>query len=178
MRTIVPEHLERGRLVYERLRLAHASELGPLLLDAHVYRTLHPGPAPTAADVRAHAQVKEEHWERHGFGYWLLRDRGTGVMVGRGGLQHTHVEGAEAVEIGWAIVADRWGQGLATELAQTSIELGFGSLELAELVAYTLPDNVASRRVMEKTGFAYQRDIVHADLPHVLYVRRRGPNEP
>ena len=27
----------------------------------------------------------------------------------------------------------------------------------------------ASRRVMEKLGFAYERNIVYAGLPHVLY---------
>ncbi len=38
----------------------------------------------------------------------------------------------------------------------------------------TLPDNLASRRVMGKAGFAYEREIEHAGLPHVLY--RREPN--
>ncbi len=40
---------------------------------------------------------------------------------------------------------------------------------LSEVVSYTLPHNAASRRVMEKLGFSYEREIVHADLPHVLY---------
>ncbi len=43
----------------------------------------------------------------------------------------------------------------------------------------TLPTNRASRRVMEKAGFGYERDTVHAGLPHVLYrlpaPRREGP---
>ena len=38
-----------------------------------------------------------------------------------------------------------------------------------DLIAFTLPDNLASRRVMEKAGFAYEREILHAGLPHVLY---------
>jgi len=32
-----------------------------------------------------------------------------------------------------------------------------------------LPTNKASRRVMEKVGFQYEKDVVWADLPHVLY---------
>ena len=36
----------------------------------------------------------------------------------------------------------------------------------------TLPDNHASRRVMEKIGLRFDRDVVHRGLPHVLY---RGP---
>ena len=40
----------------------------------------------------------------------------------------------------------------------------------------TLPTNEGSRRVMAKAGFTYDRDIVHWDLPHVLY--RLTPGEP
>jgi [ribosomal protein S5]-alanine N-acetyltransferase len=41
-------------------------------------------------------------------------------------------------------------------------------------VAFTLPDNVASRRVMEKVGFRYEREVEHVDLPHVLYRLREA----
>jgi [ribosomal protein S5]-alanine N-acetyltransferase len=48
-----------------------------------------------------------------------------------------------------------------------------------ELVAFTLPENVASRRVMEKVGFTYERDIEWAALRHVLYrLRLHGPEGP
>jgi RimJ/RimL family protein N-acetyltransferase len=42
-------------------------------------------------------------------------------------------------------------------------------LGLDDIVAFTLPTNDASRRVMEKLGFSYERDIEHAGMPHVLY---------
>ena len=44
-------------------------------------------------------------------------------------------------------------------------------------MALTLPHNAASRRVMEKVGFGYDRDIVHAGLAHVLYRLGRPPGE-
>ena len=68
---------------------------------------------------------QREHWERHGFGVWLLRDRDSGAMVGRGGLQYTEVTGTREVEVAWAIVAERWNQGLATELAHAAVEVAF-----------------------------------------------------
>jgi len=37
------------------------------------------------------------------------------------------------------------------------------------VVAVTLPVNARSRRVMEKVGMTYDRDWLHADIPHVLY---------
>jgi [ribosomal protein S5]-alanine N-acetyltransferase len=74
--------------------------------------------------------------------------------------------------VAWAIAPERWRQGLATELAQVSIEVAFGPLGLDEIIAFTLPGNAASRRVMEKTGFRFEREILHASLHHVLYRRR------
>ena len=95
-------------------------------------------------------------------------------MVGRGGLQYTDAIGGFAVEAAWTIAPERWGEGLATELAVASVAVAFDVLELDELIAITLPDNLASRRVMEKAGFAYDRPIERDGLDrHVLYRRER-----
>jgi ribosomal-protein-alanine N-acetyltransferase len=170
-----PRLLDTARMRGEPLGPEHEAEASVLTLDPRVYRTLWPwSNPPTPADVRSSLRDKHDHWERHGFGLWLLRDRDTGELVGRGGLQHTDAIGGSAVEAAWAIVPERWGQGLATELAQASVAVAFESLGLAELIAITLPDNVASRRVMEKAGFSYDREIEHVGLDHVLYRRTPG----
>ena len=41
------------------------------------------------------------------------------------------------------------------------------------MIAYTLPHNVASRGVMERAGFTYERDILVDHHQHVVYRRRR-----
>lgn len=167
------ERVVTPRLECERLRSGHADELCRLLLDPAVARTTwsfaHP---PSADDVATSLAAKIEHWERHGFGLWLLRDRHTGEMVGRGGLQHTYATNLNAVEAAWTIAPQRWGQGLATEMARAALSIAFAHLRLLEVVALTRPDNLASRRVMEKAGFGYQRDIELGGLVYVLYSRR------
>ncbi len=169
------ERVETPRLILERLRPAHADELYGLLSDPRVARTLFPTALPPSEiELLQNHAAKIAHWERFGFGVWLLRDKETGEMVGRGGLQHTFVAGSNEVEVGWAIVPERWGEGLATELAVASVELAFNELGLHEIVAFSLPHNGASRRVMEKTGFEFQGPIIHVGLPHVLYRRRAG----
>jgi [ribosomal protein S5]-alanine N-acetyltransferase len=175
MTTSTLDRVQTTRLILERVQPEHASELASLLLDPRIAATLWPRPAPpTEADVLDSVAAKVDHWERYGFGMWLLRDRETGRMVGRGGLQYTYTAGLNDVEAGWAIVHERWGQGLATELALACVDVAFTRLELLDIVAFTLPTNAASRRVMEKSGFEYERHIVHAAMPHVLY-RHRGP---
>jgi RimJ/RimL family protein N-acetyltransferase len=163
-------------MVLERLRMEHLAELSRLLRDPRVAATGWPGgKPPSEREVVASLADKERHWERHGFGMWLMRDRETGEMVGRGGLQSTaYVRELDEVEVGWSVVPERWGEGLATELACASVDTAFGPLDLEQIVAFTLPDNLGSRRVMEKAGFGYDREILHVGVPQVLYVIRRN----
>ena len=175
MSTLGPlDRVQTERLVCLRPTLDHAPAVSMLLRDPRVAATLSvTGLPPTELEVAANLLAKDAHWRRYGFGLWTLYDRATGAMVGRGGLQHTNVTGSDEVEVGWAIVPERWGEGLATELALASTSAGFQTLELDELIAYTRPDNHASRRVMDKAGFRYLRELEHAGRAHVLYSRAR-----
>jgi ribosomal-protein-alanine N-acetyltransferase len=172
-----PEQIETERLICERLASHHLPELCTVLLDPLVIPTLLPAgaPVPTEADVEESLAASIEHWEHYGFGLWLLRDRTTGATLGRGGLVYTNAYELAGVEAAWAIVSERWGEGLATEMARAAVGFGFRALELHELIAVTLPHNRASRRVMEKSGFSYEREIMYAGLQHVLYRQSAPP---
>ena len=145
----------------------HREGLIALLGDPRVGATL--GGVATPDDVDAQIARMTRHWDDRGFGWYAFLDRGSGALVARGGPQATHVAGRDEVEIGWTVDPDRWGQGLATELGAASVAHAFGPLGLAEVVSFTLIENRASRRVMEKLGFAYEGETEYAGLPHVLY---------
>ena len=169
---IAVEGFETARMRAEPIGPQHRDGLIALLGDERVGATLGgvAGPAVVDGQIARMAPL----WERDGFGLYAFLDRATGALVARGGPQRCNVAGRDEVEIGWAVVPERWNQGLATELGAASVAVAFGPLGLADVVAFTLPDNHASRRVMEKLGFAFERDTIHAGLPHVLY-RRRAP---
>src|SRR5947209_17208250 len=104
-----PQVLDTARLRGEPLGPDHEDEVIQMMLDPRVYRTLWPWSAPpTPDDIRVGLIDKRVHWERYGFGLWLLRDRATGELVGRGGLQYTDAVGGWAVEAAWAIRPERW----------------------------------------------------------------------
>jgi len=145
----------------------HREGLIALLGDPRVGATL--GGVATPDDVDAQIASMARHWADRGFGWYAFHDRGSGALVARGGPHATHVAGRDEVEIGWTVDPDRWGQGLATELGAASVAHAFGPLGLAEVVSFTLIENRASRRVMEKLGFAYEGETEYAGLPHVLY---------
>jgi RimJ/RimL family protein N-acetyltransferase len=121
----------------------------------------------TADDARDRLDATIRHWERWGFGPWTALE--SGAPVGKGGVSHTTVEGRPEVELSWYFDSAVWNRGYATELAREAVRVAFEVLELDDVVAFTTPGNGASRAVMEKLGMAYERDIVHAGLPHVLY---------
>ena len=83
--------------------------------------------------------------------------------------QTRQVEGRDEIELAYAITSDHWRKGFATEISLAALKHAFDTLRLDRIVAFTLPHNRASRAVMEHCGFTYTRDIVHANLPHVLY---------
>jgi [ribosomal protein S5]-alanine N-acetyltransferase len=70
-------------------------------------------------------------------------------------------------------MAEFWNKGVATEIATVSLKVAFERIGIGNIVAFTLPTNWASRRVMEKVGLRYERDIVHAGRSHVLYRIKR-----
>jgi [ribosomal protein S5]-alanine N-acetyltransferase len=114
-------------------------------------------------------------WEAHGVSKWLAFDRVTGELVGRGGLSRAHVDGADRLEVGWAVIGRLWGNGYATEIGAESLSLAFEELGADEVVAFTEPHNDRSRAVMERLGMTYQRDIIHDGATFVLYRVRRPP---
>lgn len=81
--------------------------------------------------------------------FFLLRD--PRVVVGWGGFKGPPADGI--VEIGYEIAPGYRGRGLATGAARALVEIAFASGEVSAVVAETLPEESASTRVLEKTGF-------------------------
>ena len=63
---------------------------------------------------------------------------------------------------------------MATEGARAAVEQAFGELGLSEIVSFTVPGNVRSRRVMEKLGMTRDaaEDFDHPSLPEGHSLRR------
>ena len=166
------ERLRTPNLLLNRIGESDRDELCRLHADARVMEWL--GGVRSEAETDAQLRDFDAHWRRHGFGPWALRDPATHAFLGRGGLRRISALGRDEVELLYALDASAWGRGLATELARESARLAFTRLGLDELVGFTLPHNARSRAVLERAGFAYQRDFLHAGRPHVLY-RLRAP---
>jgi RimJ/RimL family protein N-acetyltransferase len=122
----------------------------------------------------------EARFEQSGYGLWAVEVVGGTPFAGYVGLSMPSFDAkfTPCVEIGWRLAAEHWGMGYATEGARAALAYGFEVIGLSEIVSFTVPDNVRSRRVMEKLGMNYdpREDFDHPNVPrghrlrkHVLY---------
>jgi RimJ/RimL family protein N-acetyltransferase len=155
------------RMRAERLRRHHHADLRRMDSDEQMMATL--GGIRDQAGTAAYLARNLEHWDEHGFGIWMLRDLQTGTMMGRAVLRHLEIDDVDEVEVGYGFLPEYWRRGLATEIALACVRIGLEELRLSSLVAITLTTNRGSRRVLEKTGLVYERDVVHAGLLHALF---------
>ena len=136
-----PDTFTTARLHAERLTESHWVELHRMHRDATAMA--HLGGVRDANWTTAYLVRNLEHWERHGFGLWILRESPEGEPVGRAVLRHLKVDDVDEVEVGYGFYEPFWGRGLATEITHACLRFGFDVLRLSTLVAVTSPDNHA-----------------------------------
>lgn len=175
--------MERIELDTPRLRLRawRDSDLDPLAemcADPLVMRYF---PGLLSRDDCAAAMARcRIHFTRYGFGFWALELKGEGRLIGLAGLAWSRLQlpFCPAVEIGWRLAHEYWGQGLAREAAEASLACAFERLQLPEVVAYTAALNEPSLGLMEALGMQREPrdDFEHPQIsaghplrPHRLY---------
>jgi len=166
------EHFKTNRLIAERLHERHLADLVALHLDPDVSRYLGGVRSPEA--TRAYLTVNMAHWDRHGFGLWVLRTL-TGEFAGRAGIRQVVVDDEEEVEIAYTFKRNLWGRGLASEITNALTSLGLLQLKLPSLVGLVSVENAASRRVLEKSNFMLERSTIYHGEKVVIYRSSRLP---
>lgn len=161
-----PEHFATERLRAYRLQSEHFVPLLAMHQDPVTMATL--GGVRSEEQTRDYLQRFLRHWDDNGFGMWLLYDHEQ-QFVGRAALRRMELGGQIEVEVGCALLARFWRQGLASEIVGALVEVAFARLQLRYLVGFALPDNRPSIRILEKLGFAYEKDVEYAGRRHVLY---------
>src|SRR5215467_2611377 len=170
-----PDGLATERLVLRRWRPADWHPFAELNADARVMEYF-PG-VLSREESDALAKHIDGHFERHGFGLWAVEIPRVAPFAGFIGLSVPRFAAhfTPCVEVGWRLAAAYWGCGYATEGARAALVFGFEELDLREIVSFTVPENLRSRGVMEKTGMTrnpaddFDHPGVSGRSRHVLY---------
>jgi RimJ/RimL family protein N-acetyltransferase len=165
-----------ARLSLRRWRAADLEPFAALNGDPEVME--HFPAVLSQAETAAAVGGIEKHFDKHGYGWWAVEVPGRAPFIGFIGLAVPGFETSftPCVETGWRLARAWWGQGFATEGARAALAYGFERLKLPEIVSFTVPGNIRSRRVMAKLGMQYSEDFDHPLIEpghplrrHVLY---------
>ena len=177
-----PREIATDRLRLRRWLPEDRAPFAAMNADPHVMEFF---PATLSrSESDAFAARIEEHFELHVFGLWAVEVPGVTPFAGFVGLSIPLFEASfmPCVEIGWRLSPRHWGHGYATEGARAVLASAFGKGGLAEVLSFTVPGNLRSRKVMERIGMTRRvgEDFDHPNVPeghplrrHVLYSTQR-----
>jgi RimJ/RimL family protein N-acetyltransferase len=159
---------ETDRLVLRRPRLSDAPHVLRILGDADAMR--YTRRLASLRECRRHIAAHGCQRRKTGYGPWVVLDRAGTHIIGFGGLYDDPFDARWGIEVAYHFAPAAWGKGYATELTRFCLELAHQRLGRAEVRAFAHPDNAASRRVLEKTGFEEQRFL--PAMNRYLYAHR------
>lgn len=160
--------LTTSRLTLRPFTEADAEPLHRILNEDGILRYF---PRPDPPDMgRAQRLIagQLQHWDEHGLGWWAVELRATGELIGWNGLQY--LPETDEVEVAYLLNKAHWGNGLATEGASASLRYGLDSLGLGSIVGIVHPDNIASRKVLEKIGMTHVNEAEYFGMHVCRYV--------
>ena len=169
-----PETFTAGTLVARRPTAADLPFVLSLMADPAMHRH-RPDPAPPApSEIEAGFTRDLDHWQRHGFGRWIVIHEG--APVGLCGL--THRAGYPGLNISYHLAPPVWGRGWATELATALVAMAETTRLSPYLHALVRAANPASVRVLDKLGFRDVGRVQHKGAESLLRVRTLGRTDP
>ena len=80
-----------------------------------------------------------------------------------------HWWGDDSAELGYWIGQKYWGRGYAGEASQVLIKRAFSKLGIKQIFATYKPENIPSKRVLEKLGFKYYTRLSNIDYMNKPY---------
>ena len=161
--------IDTARLRLRMFTPEDLDDLGALFADPDVMRYVGNGLPGTRQEARIALESILKHWEKHGFGRWVVTEKNSGKFFGFGGLRSLF----ETPELVYHLLKPYWGRGLATELARACLRHGFEKYGFDHIVAIAKPGNAASLRVMQKVGMHYEMHTTYYNIDVVQYTIAR-----
>jgi ribosomal-protein-alanine N-acetyltransferase len=160
--------LETDRLLLREYVEDDAEAFFKLNTDPEVLRFV---PDKALLTVEQARQILIEHpiadYRKYGFGRGACILKSTGEQIGFAGLKYLDELGE--VDVAFRLLPAHWGVGLATEAALASVRYGFDKVRLKSaagrnrrvrtIIGLVMPQNIASVRVLEKTGLRYADNV-------------------
>jgi [ribosomal protein S5]-alanine N-acetyltransferase len=93
-----------------------------------------------------------------------------GVPCGAIGIQPGTDIRRKSAEMGYWLAEEYWGKGIVTDAVRQMVDYGFRNFDLNRIFARPFSTNIASQRVLEKAGLAFEARLVNADFKNGRFV--------
>ena len=153
--------LETQRLVLRELNPDDAEFMLGLLNDPAWLRNIGDRGVRTVEGARKYLEDRViAMYRRLGFGLWMVELEASGEPIGICGLVKRDT--LPDVDLGFAFMPAFRGQGYGHESALAVRDHAIRVLGLKQLLAITSPANADSVRLLERLGFAFEREMASA----------------
>ena len=159
---ITTERLVLRRLVPEDFEAVRRIHSDPEVMAIY-------GGVFTEQGTRDFIQRNLDRYTKDGVSFYAITLKGTGELIGCGGIIMQPTDQGIEPEIGYQVRRDQQGHGYATETARACMKYAFEKLKADHIVSLIRPDNLPSRRVAEKNGLVVDREFVWHEKPHLVY---------
>ena len=163
--------LRTSRLVLRPWQITDTEALFAILQQEDILRYFPRTTPPPLEGVRRFILHHLAHWQEQGYGHWAVVSQEDQQLIGWNGLEYLTESGE--TEVAFLLSKSFWGQGLATEATLAALDFGFETVGLAEVIGLVHPENVASRRVLEKIGMTFTRQAAYFGMELWRYELRR-----
>ena len=150
-----PPRLETERLVLRALTPDDAAAIFAYASDPEVARYVLWEAHRSVEDAKAFLDLTMGRYGSGDAPDWGIVYKGDGRLVGTSGFVAWERVHARA-EVGCVLHRGYWGMGLAAEALRAMISFGFSRMDLNRIEARCIAENVASARIIEKAGMAYE----------------------
>ncbi len=150
--------LETERLTIRKFTRSDAAFIYALLNSLGWLQFIGDRNIRTLPDAEMYIQTLEDHHNKHGFGPVLVSEKETSQPLGMCSLIKR--ESLEHVDIGFAFMPQYMGLGYAFEATQGIYLYAKQNLGLPKICAITNTDNFASIKLLQKLGFAIEKELM------------------
>lgn len=167
LRQFTPAQIETPRLRLRQFTFDDTDELYRIYSHPELFQYMSNEKPLSWEETREVINSITENWQQHHFGVWAVVYKKHQKLIGHCGLKF--LENTPEIQIGYLLLKSYWGRGLGTEAASSVLKYGFEVAKIERIVAVAKPENIASRRVMEKVGLKYKKDAYYYNNDVVYY---------
>lgn len=154
---MITPNLETNRIMLRPLSINDAAIIFKnWTSDPEVARFMNWNLHQNVEETKEWLTLEEENVKNDNNYTWGFVLKETGELFGSGGIHYYEQYGM--FELGYNIMKKYWNQGYTTEASRRILDFAIEELGIKEFLARHAKGNPGSGKVMEKVGFAYQKD--------------------